>query len=202
MSVKNKIVIYGGSFNPPINSHFSIAEQVLNQFEDVEKIIFVPVSCKYEKSDLAPDDDRYNMLKIATDKNVEFCVSDIDLHRERSLTTIEVTQEIKKQYPGKDVWILLGSDNLKTFSMWNNAEELISENTILVMERGEDSLEKVIENDELLAKYRNHILKISDEIRSNYSSTYIRQQIKNDKRINYLMPTDIYQYIKRKGLYK
>ena len=39
MEVKNKIVIFGGSFNPPLNSHFAIAEQVLNQYEQVDKVI-------------------------------------------------------------------------------------------------------------------------------------------------------------------
>ena len=38
MKHKNKLVVYGGSFNPPLNSHFSMAQQVLNQYEDVEKI--------------------------------------------------------------------------------------------------------------------------------------------------------------------
>ena len=36
--MENKsIVVFGGSFNPPLNSHFSIAQQVLNQFTEVEK---------------------------------------------------------------------------------------------------------------------------------------------------------------------
>ncbi len=199
---KNKIVIYGGSFNPPINSHFSIAEQVLNQFDDIEKVIFVPVSSKYDKSDLASDDDRYNMLKMVTDNNEEFYVSDMDLHRERSLTTIEITNEIKKQYPGREMLILLGSDNLKTFPIWNSAEELISQNIILVMERDHDNLEDIIENNELLKKYKDHILKVNSEIKSNYNSTYARQQIKSNKRINFLIPKEVLQYIKEKGLYK
>lgn len=46
---KKSIVIYGGSFNPPLNSHFSIAQQVLNEYEEVDKIVFIPVNKKYSK---------------------------------------------------------------------------------------------------------------------------------------------------------
>ena len=41
---KKKIIIFGGAFNPPLNSHFSFAEQILNEFKDAEKVIFVPVN--------------------------------------------------------------------------------------------------------------------------------------------------------------
>ena len=98
--------------------------------------------------------------------------------------------------------ILLGSDNLKIFPIWNSAEELISQNIILVMERDHDNLEDIIENNELLKKYKDHILKVNSEIKSNYNSTYARQQIKNNKRINFLIPKEVLQYIKEKGLYK
>ena len=47
-----KIVIYGGAFNPPLNSHFSLAEQVMSEYDDIEKIIFVPVNNKYQKEGL------------------------------------------------------------------------------------------------------------------------------------------------------
>ena len=32
------IVVFGGSFNPPLNSHFSLAEQIVSEYENVEKI--------------------------------------------------------------------------------------------------------------------------------------------------------------------
>ena len=49
------IVVFGGSFNPPLNSHFSLAEQIVSEYENVEKIIFVPVNQKYQKKGLLED---------------------------------------------------------------------------------------------------------------------------------------------------
>ena len=90
------IVVFGGSFNPPLNSHFSIAQQVLNQFEEVEKIVFIPVNKKYPKQGLLDNKHRYNMLKLVADKNGKFEISDMDMCNEKSLPTIETLEEMKK----------------------------------------------------------------------------------------------------------
>lgn len=201
MNKKNTVVVFGGSFNPPINSHFSIAQQVLNEYEQVDKIIFIPVNKKYEKDGLVENEHRYNMLKLVTDKNENFIVSNIDMNGIRSLYTIETLEEIQKQYQDKNVWFLIGSDNLKELHTWKRAEELVSKYKILVMERNEDKISEIIEGDELLNCYKENVIKVNDEIRSNYSSTYVRSQIKKQKNARYLMPDEVYEYIKINNLY-
>lgn len=198
---KGSIVIYGGSFNPPLNSHFSIAQQVLNQFEEVEKIVFIPVNKKYPKDGLLENKHRYNMLKLVANKNSEFIVSDIDMYGEKSLSTIETLEKTEKQFPNKDMWFLIGSDNLKELYTWNRLEELLSKYKILVMERENDKMEEIIERSPLLYKHKENFLKLNDEIRSNYSSTYVRNQIKRGKNIRYLMPDEIFEYITENKLY-
>lgn len=201
MKKQDTVVVFGGSFNPPINSHFGIAQQVLNEYEQVEKVIFIPVNKKYEKDGLLENEHRYNMLKLVADKNENFIVSNIDMNGSRSLYTIETLEEIQKQYQYKKVWFLIGSDNLKELHTWKRAEELVSKYKILVMERNEDKIEEIIEKNELLNCYKENIIKLNDEIRSNYSSTYVRSQIKKQKNVRYLMPDEVYEYIKINNLY-
>lgn len=197
----NTVVVFGGSFNPPINSHFGIAQQVLNEYEQVEKIIFIPVNKKYEKDGLLENEHRFNMLKLVADKNDNFIVSNIDMNENRSLYTIETLEEIQKQYKDKEVWFLIGSDNLKELHTWKRSEDLVSKYKVLVMERNEDKIQDIIKENELLNCYKENIIKLNEEIRSNYSSTYIRSQIKKKKSVKYLMPDDVYEYIKTNNLY-
>ena len=199
--MKKSIVIFGGSFNPPLNSHFSIAQQVLNQFEEVEKIVFIPVNKQYPKDGLLDNEHRYNMLKLVANKNRNFIVSDIDMHGDKSLHTIETLEEMQKQFPDKEMWFLIGSDNLKELYTWNRPEELVSKYKILVMERENDKMEGIIENDELLYKHKENFIKVNEEIRSNYSSTYVRAQIKDGKSVRYLLPDEVYEYILENKLY-
>lgn len=202
MKEKNTIVVFGGSFNPPLNSHFSIAEQVLNEYEEVEKIVFIPVSKKYEKDGLEENYHRYNMLKLVIDKNRNFLLSDIDMNENKSLYTIETLEETQKQFSNKQIWFLIGSDNLKELHTWKRAEELVSNYKILVMERNEDKVEEIIKQNELLNCYKENIEKLNEEIRSNFSSTYVRAQIKKKKSVRYLLPDEVYEYIKENNLYR
>lgn len=201
MKKQDTVVVFGGSFNPPINSHFGIAQQVLNEYEQVEKIIFIPVNKKYEKDGLLENEHRYNMLKLITDKNENFTVSNIDMNGSRSLYTIETLEEIQKRYKDKQIWFLIGSDNLKELHTWKRAEELVSKYKVLVMERNKDNIEEIIVKNELLNCYKENIIKLNEEIRSNYSSTYVRSQIKKQKSVRYLMPEEVYEYIKINNLY-
>lgn len=202
METRKSIVIFGGSFNPPLNSHFAIAQQVLNQYQKVEKVIFIPVNATYKKEGLIENEHRFNMLNKVAEKNSKFIVSDIDMHRYSSLYTIETAEEIQKQFQDKDVWILIGSDNLKQIHKWKKAEELVSKYKILVMERSQDVMEDIIKENKLLNKYQTNFKKVSQEIKNNFNSTYIREQIKDGKSIRYLVPDEIYKYIEENKLYR
>ncbi len=202
MKQKKAIVVFGGSFNPPLNSHFSIAQEVLNQFEQVEKIVFMPVNKKYNKDGLLENEHRYNMLKLVADKNNSFIISDLDLHGEKSLPTIETLKEMQKQFPDKEIWFLMGSDNLKDVCNWDKSEETVSKYKILVMERDEDNIEEIIKANRLLRCYQENFRKLSQEIKSNYSSTYARAQLRKGKSIRYLLPDEVYEYIEKNKLYK
>lgn len=201
MKNKKSIVIYGGSFNPPHNFHFAIAQQVLNEYEEVEKVVFIPVNNKYEKCGLEENKHRYNMLKLVIDKNNSFILSDIDIKAKRSLYTIETLEAMQEQFKNKEIWFLIGSDNLKELHTWKRAEELVSKYKILVMERNEDKIEEIIEKNKLLKCYKENIQKLNIGIKSNSSSTYIRSQIKKQKSVMYLMPDEVYEYINKNKLY-
>ena len=69
---KKQIIVFGGCFNPPLNSHFSLAEQMVAEYPEIEKIVFVPVNSQYEKMDLIENEHRYQMLIAVCDKNEKF----------------------------------------------------------------------------------------------------------------------------------
>lgn len=201
MNNKKILAVYGGSFNPPLNSHFSIAEQMLNEYEEIDKIIFVPVSSKYEKNGLVNNEHRYNMLKLVCDKNDDFILSDIELKQTTQLHTVETLELLQKQYPNNRIYFTIGTDNLKELSTWGNPERLLTDFKIFVLERDKDNMDEIIENDEFLKKYRNSLIKVKENIRSNISSTFVREKLKQGKSIRYLTPDEVYYYIKENSLY-
>ena len=201
MNNKKILAVFGGSFNPPLNSHFSLAQQIVNEYDNIEKVIFVPVKKKKKKQDLLPNKHRYNMLKLVCDKNDKFILSDIEIKQDRQLYTLETLELLQEQYPEYELCFTIGTDNLKSFPTWNNPEELSKKFKILVIERDEDNIEAILDENVFLKEHRNSFIKLKKNIRSNISSSFVRDKLKRGKSIRYLTPDEIYYYIKENKLY-
>lgn len=199
---KKGIAVFGGSFNPPLNSHFSLAEEIINEIDYIGKILFVPVSKKYEKPGLLDDIHRYNMLKLVCDKYPNFEVSDIEHQHEQQLNSYTTLELLKKEYPDNDLYFVIGTDNLKELYWWGYIDQFLTEYKIIVIERGSDNMDEIIESQEFLQKYRNSFIKYNQLIRTNLSSTYVREKLKEGKSVKYLMPEEVANYIKENNLYR
>lgn len=135
------------------------------------------------------------------DKNDDFEVSDIELRQKEQLDTLKTLELMQEEYPQYNLYFTMGTDNLKEISTWGLAEELVTKFKFLVIERDKDNIDEIIENDNFLKTHRNAFLKVKENIRSNISSTFVREKIKRGKSIRYFTPDEVYYYIKENNLY-
>lgn len=199
---KKQIAVFGGCFNPPLNSHFSLAEQLINEYNNIEKIIFVPVNSKYRKADLISNEHRYKMLKNVCDKNEKFEVSRIEIDSNRPLYTIETLRKFQKEYPEYEIAFILGSDNLKELNIWVKSDELVKDFKIYVLERDKDSVEQILESNKFLKENKQAFIKAKNTITSNLSSTFVREKLKEGKSVRYLIPDEVISYVLENKLYQ
>lgn len=202
MQENRTIAVFGGSFNPPINSHISLAKEIVEKCKNIEKLIFVPVSTRYQKMELVNDEHRYNMLKLICENEDKLEVSDIELRHDKQLYTIETLNLIKEQYNNYDIWFVMGTDNLRELETWSKPEQLLSNYKILVLNREDDNLEKIIQNSDLLKRYRGSLIQINGIEKIDLSSTMIRDKLKKGEDIKEYVPNYILEYIKENNLYK
>lgn len=200
--MKKQIVVFGGCFNPPLNSHFSLAEQLWQEYDQIEKVVFVPVNSKYQKIDLVGNEHRYQMLKLVCDKNKKFDVSRVEIDDKRQLYTIETLTKLQKQYEEYEICFTMGSDNLKELETWNQPEKLVKNFKTYVFERDEDDTEEMIQSNQFLRENRQAFLRVKNHIKSNLSSTFARQKIKEGKSIKYIAPDEVVSYIEQNKLYQ
>lgn len=198
---KKIIALFCGSFNPPLFSHFSLAEQLLNSDKNIEKVIFVPVSNKYNKDGLISDEHRFNMLNLVCEKNPRFEVSDIEFNSSRQPYTFETLQAMQEIYPDYEIRLIIGTDNLKELDTWYEIEQLLNRFQVFVLARDEDNIEDIINNHNLLSKYSASFIKSNISIRTNFSSSFVRNEIKNNNSIRYLLPDEVIIYIENNNLY-
>lgn len=198
---KKIIALFCGSFNPPLYSHFSLAEQVLNIDNNIEKIIFVPVSSQYNKNGLVLDKHRYEMLKLVCDKNANFEVTNIEFNLSRQPYTLETMQKIQNKYPEYEIRLIIGTDNLQELETWYEIEHLLEQFKIIVLGRAEDNIGEIIKSHKLLSKYSSSLIVTNIYLRTNLSSTFVRNEIKKHHSVRYLLPDEIIEYIKSNKLY-
>lgn len=197
---KTGIAVFGGSFNPPTVAHIDLAKQILNKMDEIEKVIFVPVSTRYNKGGLAPDEVRLELLKKICQNYSNIDVSDVEIKSSKQPYTIETLRRIKEKKKVKNIFFVIGTDNLKELETWHEPEKILTEFKIIVLERDQDDMEQIIQNSLLLNKYKASFVRIDNIQKIDLSSSFVRAQIRMEKTIKGLVPEEIENDVR--GLYK
>jgi len=181
------IGLLGGVFDPPHIGHITVAQQVLD-FGRIDEIWFVPNYLTSFQKPTGPVSDRLAMVKM------------IDLPKTK-VSTLEVDHKLDGQtihllpyLPSGNTYVfIIGSDQLATFHLWGQWQELVKSIPFLVFPR------YGYPNDPL---YENMTV-ISDEslLATNISSTKIRERVKRGLPIEPFVPPGVAEYIKEHGLY-
>ena len=187
-----KIGILGGTFNPVHIGHLILAEEVREKLK-LDKIIFIPTALPPHKDNLniASATDRLEMLKLATKSNKFFAVSDIEIKRQGRSYTIDTLRELKAKYPHDELYFIIGSDLLKYLNEWKDLSEIIRMVNFVVATRPGYPLDQIPHYIQTLA------------IRAvDVSGFEVRTCIQENKSFGYLVPDRVFDYIKKRKLYK
>lgn len=135
-----RIGIYGGSFNPPHAGHVKAAEELISLLS-LDRLFIVPASQPPHKqlADGSPTaQQRLELCRLAFGDIGGAEVSDIEIAREGTSYTVDTLTQIKNEYPEDDLFLLMGSDMLLSFSGWYKPDEIVKMATLGVMRRLED----------------------------------------------------------------
>lgn len=191
----SRIGIFGGTFNPPHIGHTRLAEHFVNELK-LDRLLVIPTFQPPHKDavDLASGEDRVNMCMLAFPDAV---VSTIELNRGGKSYTYDTLCELKEQYPGDELFFIVGSDMLFSFNRWYKADEILDMITLCAADRVDDG--KALEMPDFLKDKRVIITKLQPfEI----SSTQIRECIKNGDSTRGMLDDAVRFYIEEKGLYR
>ena len=199
--MKDRIVIFGGAFNPPTRAHLDIATEAL-YYLDAEKVLFVPVSDLYKKDDVEISYHRVNMLNLAIGnfRRLEIDFTEVDAVK---LTyTYETIEKIKSQYQDKELFLLIGADNLEDFKNWKNQRSIMENCSLLVVNRNNSSIDEIIESNEILTEFKDKIIEAPIE-EIEISSTEVRNRIASGELegLENLVDKEVIDYIVENKLY-
>jgi nicotinate-nucleotide adenylyltransferase len=187
-----KLVMLGGTFNPPHLGHFKIAEAVRLEFA-YDKLVLVP-SYKPAHKDIKGHvsfHDRFRMVELSLEDWGNSFVSDCEYQRKGVSYSIDTIRYLKERYTqGEKPGLIIGDDLVSGFHRWYKAETLAEEADIIICHRG---------NPEDLVfpfphrYFQNSIYQVSSsEIRKTLAA--------KGNASDYLAPA-VLDYIRREGLY-
>jgi nicotinate-nucleotide adenylyltransferase len=188
------IGLFFGSFNPIHIGHLIIAN-VMAENTDLSKVWMVvsPQNPFKPSKGLLHEFDRYDMVKAAIADHYKLEVSDVEFHLPRPSFTIDTLTYLTEKHPTKQFKVIMGEDNLMQFSRWKNHQQILDQFGLYVYPRPNLSSTEWIAHPSI-KRVEAPLLDIS--------ATYIRQCIRENKSIRYLVPEAVEKLIELKHFYR
>lgn len=189
----SKVGIFGGTFDPIHLGHLITAQSV-REIRNLDKIIFIPAFISPHKSEVktSSPEDRLNMIKLSVNDISFFDYSDMEIKKGGVSYTVDTLRELKKQYD--ELEFIIGYDNIFSFHTWKDPDEILKLAKIIVLKR--KSSHPPPFKDEY---YRKAVFVETRGIE--ISATDIRERVKNEMPINFLVPLNVMEYIYNHKLY-
>lgn len=185
--------LFFGSFNPIHTGHLIIANWVLNEtYIDKIWLVVSPQNPFKAEQNLLSEVHRLALVQkaILGDDRMEASNAEFDLPKPSY--TFRTLSLLREKYPADTFSIVLGSDSFRDLVKWKNFESIVSNHKIIIFQRpGTD-----VKND------INAQIEILNAPLLDISSTKIRELIKNQKSIRYLVPDNVREEIETKQYYK
>jgi nicotinate-nucleotide adenylyltransferase len=192
LTVKRRIGVMGGTFDPIHNGHLVAASEVASAFK-LDEVIFVPTGSPYLKETVTSAEHRYLMTVIATASNPSFKVSRIDIDRGGDTYTVDTLTEMKELYPDADLVFISGADAIAQILAWKEVEKLWTLAHFVAVSRPGHKLTIPQAPEGSISSLEIPALAIS--------STDVRRRVDSGFPVWYLVPDGVVQYIGKHELY-
>ena len=201
---RKKMGIMGGAFDPIHYGHLLIAENAAAQY-GLDEVVFMPtgVSPHKEKQHITDPAHRCEMTRLAIADNPRFSLSTLEIRSEGTDYTYRTLETLKKLYPDKELYFIMGGDSLKEFETWKNPDRILKAANLLAAIRDNVEGEAFRQQMEHLKQtFRTEGIYSLSTPNFTVSSRKIRSLVQQGQTIRYMVPEPVRIYIKEHGLYR
>jgi len=206
------IGILGGTFDPIHHGHLRMA---LELFEVLDLLRVHLIPCfqpVHRKQPAASPEQRLAMVKCAIDQEAALIADDREIRRQSPSYSIDTLLEMRAEFPHTPLCLMVGIDAFLGFCSWHRWQEILEQAHIIVAHRPNYHLPQTGVISEVLKKHQQQD---ASYIHGNQaggilfrpitsleiSASDIRKQIAMGRNPRYLLPDQVYDYIKQNGTY-
>ncbi|UCC40982.1 MAG: nicotinate-nucleotide adenylyltransferase [Candidatus Aminicenantes bacterium] len=216
---KERIGLFGGTFNPIHRGHLRAAETVQKRLL-LDKILFIPsyIPPHKESVEIASPFHRLKMVELTLESYPKFLPSSIEIEARGKSYSIITLNKIKKLYPEASIFFILGIDAFLEIDTWKDHEDVLTRCFFVVISRPGYELKKAKEF--LKGKYKERVVELPktgaegnelpltagifflaiDAI--DVASTAIREKIRKGDSIKNLVSEPVEAYIRKNRIYQ
>jgi nicotinate-nucleotide adenylyltransferase len=198
--MSEKIIIFGGSFDPPHQGHRALVEHVKKIFKP-DRTIVVPCYIQPLKGgQSAPAEERLAMTKLMFG-SADFLVSDHEIKKGDVSYSVDTIKHFKNMFHDADIYFLMGEDSLFNIKKWKDYEKLLKSCKYIVVSRTKGESTKLRLFTQELENKEDTQIHIVDDFYHPASSTEVREKLLKGIKPEYVNP-DVFSYIRGHDLYK
>ena len=136
--------------------------------------------------------DRLHLVSKAVENDNRIKASDIEFHLPKPSYTVTTLTYLKEKYPEHEFFVIVGSDSFQNLAKWKNFETIVQNYPLIIYKRPGFEI-----TNNLGAQ-----IEIMDAPLLEISATYIRELVRRNKSIKYLVPEIIEEDIQNNRFYQ
>lgn len=203
------IGINGGTFDPIHYGHLRPALEV-QQHLGLDRVLFVP--CYQPVHRALPQvsaEQRCAMIELAIENQPTFALEKIEIERGGPSYMLDTLASLKQKEPEACLVLMMGTDTFSQFDRWQNWQGILKLANLAIMHRpgevlpSEGDVGKIYQSHQVaqLTQASGQIVDMA-VTQLEISSTMVRQQIKDGHTADYLLPSNVMEFIQKHGLYQ
>ncbi len=188
-----KIGLFFGSFNPIHIGHLIIANTMATT-TDLEQVWFVvsPQNPFKKSKNLLHEFDRLDMVERAIADNSRLKANNIEFSMPKPSYTIDTLARLQEKYPQHTFVLIMGEDNLEQFANWKNYDKILEYFGLYVYPRP----------GAVYSAHKEHTnVRLIEAPLLAISATFIRESVRQNRSIRYMVPEPVEEMIVRKKFY-
>lgn len=225
---KNRVGIFGGSFNPIHLGHTALAAAICDRGMVDEVWFMVSPQNPFKVDDeLLDEAERLAMVRLAVADDERLRASDFEFTLPRPSYTSVTLRALTDAYPDTEFSLIIGEDNWDAFDRWHEADYILTHHPIIVYPRDDEKRKTKNEKQEAAAAQPRSVVNevsdssfvfssgtaaISSEQREPLfltdapllpvSSTLVRERLRQGLPVNDLIAPAVSHYIHANKLYQ
>lgn len=206
------IGILGGTFDPIHYGHLRMGQEILDAHA-LHSVHFVPCYQPVHRHEpLADPKKRLDMLQMAIQSQPQFVADEREINRKSPSYTVDTLLSLRDEMPHTTLCLLIGSDAFLDYPRWHEPHHILELAHIIVAHRPNyqlpatgdliDFMKKYQTNDAtLLRKKQAGCIFFQPITALDISAKLIRGQLAMHQSPRYLLPDNVYNYIRTNQLY-